>query len=122
MKIGIKEGQILIKEVTNTQFAIINSWGKMRWSKAEKMLYGAVEIELLNKLSEIIPLPEPIESERQRLIEIAKAVDEERIKEDPEPLCKYPVKYPLFKHQVRAANMALITFGLVSLSKKGDYS
>ena len=44
---------------------------------------------------------------------IAGAVDQERMKEDPEPLYKYPVKFPLFKHQVRGANMALITFGLI---------
>ena len=35
------------------------------------------------------------------------------MKEDPVPLYKYPVKYPLFKHQTRGANMALITFGLI---------
>ena len=77
------------------------------------MFYGPAEIELLNKLAGIVRLPGPIEAERQRLNEIAQAVDSERMKEDPEPLYKYPVKYPLFKHQTRAANMALITFGMV---------
>lgn len=103
----------MVIEVDNTQFTIIKSWGKMKWSKAERMFYGPVEIELLNKMAGIVRLPGPIEAERQRLNEIARAVDAERMKEDPEPLYDYPVKYPLFRHQIRAANMALITFGLV---------
>lgn len=77
------------------------------------MFYGPAEIELLNKLAGIVRLPGPIEAERQRLNEIAQAVDAERMKQDPEPLYDYPVKYPLFRHQVRGANMCLITFGLV---------
>lgn len=113
MRMAIKEGQLLVIEVDNTQFTIIKSWGKMKWSKAERMFYGPVEIELLNKMAGIVRLPGPIEAERQRLNEIARAVDAERMKEDPEPLYDYPVKYPLFRHQIRAANMALITFGLV---------
>lgn len=113
MKMAMKDGQILIKDADNTQFTIIKSWGKMKWSRAERMFYGPAEIELLNKLAGIVRLPGPIEAERQRLNEIAQAVDSERMKTDPEPLYKYPVKFPLFKHQTRAANMALITFGLV---------
>ena len=114
MKMAMKEGQILIKDADNTQFTIIKSWGNMKWSRAERMFYGPAEIELLNKLAGIVRLPEPIEAERQRLNEIAQAVDAERMKQDPEPLYKYPVKYPLFKHQIRGANMCLITFGLVA--------
>lgn len=114
MKMAMKEGQILIKDADNTQFTIIKSWGKMKWSKAERMFYGPAEIELLNKLAGLVRLPAPIEAERQQLNIIAQAVDTERMKPEPEPLYKYPVKFPLYKHQTRAANMALITFGLVS--------
>lgn len=113
MKIALKDGQILIKEADENQFLIIKSWGKMKWSKAQQMLYGPADIELLNKLSGIVRLPGPIEDRRQRLNEVAAAIDRERLKKEPEPLYKYPVKFPLFKHQTRAANMALITFGLV---------
>lgn len=113
MKMAMKDGQILIKDADNMQFTIIKSWNKMKWSKAEQMLHGPVDGELLNKLAGLVRLPETIEAERQRLNGIADAVDRERMKEDPEPLYKYPVKYPLFKHQTRGANMALITFGLV---------
>jgi hypothetical protein len=34
--------------------------------------------------------------------------------QDPVPFMDYPVKLPLYKHQVRAANMALMVFGFVS--------
>ncbi len=120
MKMAIKKGQILIKDADNTQFTIIKSWGKMKWSRAERMFYAPAEIELLNKLAGMVRLPGPIEAERQRLNEIAQAVDRERMEAEPDPLYKYPVKYPLFKHQTRAANMALITFGLVPPPRKEE--
>lgn len=113
MKMALKDGQILIKEADNMQFSIIKSWNKMKWSKAEKMLYGPADGELLNRLAGLVRLPENIEAERQRLNRITEAVDKERMSEEPVPLYKYPVKYPLFKHQTRGANMALLTFGLV---------
>lgn len=113
MKMALKDGQILIKEADNNQFLIIKSWSKMKWSKAEQMLYGPADIELLNKLAGIVRLPGPIEERRQKLNEVAAAVDRERMKEEPEPLYKYPVKLPLYKHQIRGANMALMVFGLI---------
>ena len=82
------------------------------------MLYGPADGELLNKLAGLVRLPANIEAERQRLNSITEAVDRERMKEDPVPLYKYPVKMSLFKHQVRGANMALITFGLVDPPKE----
>lgn len=118
MKMAIKDGQLLIKEADTNQFMIIKSWGKMKWSKAEQMLYAPVEIELLNKLAGLVRLPEPIEQQRQQMNRVAEAVDRERLKEEPEPLYKYPVKLPLFKHQLRGANMAMIVFGLVEPPEK----
>lgn len=117
MKMALKDGQVLIKEADNTQFTIIKSWNKMKWSKAEQMLYGPADGELLNRLAGIVRLPANIEAERQRINSISDAVDWERMKAEPEPLYKYPVKYPLFKHQTRGANMALITFGLIEPPK-----
>ena len=113
MQMRIKDGFVDIIEADATQFTIIKSWGKMKWDKRSQMFSGPVDIELLNRLAGITRLTPPVEAERQRLNEIAQAVDAERMKTDPEPLYKYPVKFPLFKHQTRAANMALITFGLV---------
>ncbi len=119
MKMAMKDGQVLIKDASSAQITLIKSWGKMKWSKAGQMFCGPAEIELLNKLAGIVRLPGPIEAERRRLNEIAQAVDAERMKEEPEPLYKYPVKFPLYRHQTRAANMALLTFGLVPPPGKG---
>lgn len=113
MKMALKDGQILIKEADNNQFLIIKSWNKMKWSKAEQMLYGPADMELLNKLAGLVRLPAPIEERRQHLNKVAAAVDRERMKEEPVPLYKYPVKLPLYKHQIRGANMALMVFGLI---------
>ena len=68
--------------------------------------------ELLDKLSKIVRLPPAIESHRQRLDETQRAVDKMRVEKEPEALVKYPVQGSLYEHQVRAANMALLTFGL----------
>lgn len=113
MKMALKDGQILIKEADNNQFLIIKSWNKMKWSKAEQMLYGPADMELLNKLAGLVRLPAPIEERRQHLNKVAAVVDRERMKEEPVPLYKYPVKLPLYKHQIRGANMALMVFGLI---------
>ena len=113
MKMALKDGQVLIKDADNMQFTIIKSWNKMKWSKAEQMLHGPADGELLNKLSGLVRLPEVIEAERQRLNRIQDAIDAERMAEEPVPIYKYPVKMSLFKHQVRGANMAMLAFGLV---------
>lgn len=123
MKMALKDGQILIKEADNMQFTIIKSWNKMKWSKAEQMLHGPADGELLNKLAGLVRLPEAIEAERQRLNGIQDAVDAERMSEEPVPLYKPPVKLSMFKHQVRAYNMSLLTFGLVNppeVKKEGE--
>ena len=117
MKLALQNGQLYIKEADNMQFTIIKSWNKMKWNKSSQTLQGPADIELLNKLAELVRLPLAIEEERQRLNRIQEAVDEERMSENPVPLYKYPVKLPLFKHQVRGANMCLLTFGLVQPPK-----
>lgn len=119
MKMALKDGQILIKEADNNQFLVIKSWGKMKWDKGQQMLYGPADIELLNRLAGLVRLPPPIEQQRQRMNRVAKAVDAERMKEEPEPLYKYPVKLPLYRHQVRGANMALMVFGLIDPPETG---
>lgn len=113
MKMAMKDGQILIKDADNMQFNIIKSWNKMKWNRAEQMLCGPVDGELLNKLASIVRLPPVIEAERKRLNSIQDAVDAERMKENPVPLYKPPVKLNMFRHQIRGYNMALLTFGLV---------
>lgn len=113
----LADGILIIADCDKTQFNIIKSWGKLKWNRSRQWMEGPCSGELLNKLASIVRLPGAIEAERQRLNRVSAAVDRERMTEDPVPLYKYPVKYPLFKHQTRGANMALITFGLVDPPK-----
>lgn len=118
MKMAMKDGQVLIKEASSVQFTIIKSWGKMKWNRPSQTLTGPADHELLNRLAGIVRLPENIEAERQRLNNLVKAVDKERMNENPVPLYKYPVKMNLYKHQVRGANMAMMVFGLIDPPKE----
>ena len=68
------------------------------------MYEGIASAELLNKLATLVHLPPSIEAERTRMNEVQEAVDQERTREHPEPLYKYPVTKNLYEHQVRAAN------------------
>lgn len=113
MKMKLDRGILIIADCDGMQLNIIKSWNKMKWNRSRQWLEGPCTGELLNRLAGLVKLPPTIEEQRQHTNRIAGAVDQERMKEDPEPLYKYPVKFPLFKHQVRGANMALITFGLI---------
>lgn len=105
--------QIILAEVDNVQFAVIKSWNKLRWDRNSKTLHGTADIELLDKLSSIVRLPPSVERRWRDLHALQDAVDRERVNPEPAPFYKYPVKMPLYAHQVRGANMALLTFGWV---------
>lgn len=111
MKMAVDGGTLIIKDADNVQFTVIKSWNKMKWDKKTQTLRGAADLELLDKLSSIVRLPPAAENRRQRLRAVQDAVDRERINPEPVPFFKYPVKMPLYAHQVRGANMAMLTFG-----------
>ena len=111
MKMAVDGGTLIIKDADNVQFTVIKSWNKMKWDKKTQTLRGAADLELLDKLSSIVLLPPAAENRRQRLRAVQDAVDRERINPEPVPFFKYPVKMPLYAHQVRGANMAMLTFG-----------
>lgn len=113
MKMKMADGMLYIAGSDSSQYAIIKSWNLMRWNKSMQWLEGPCTGELLNRLASIVRLPEQIEAERRKFNDLTKAVDAERLKEEPVPLYSYPVKIPLFKHQIRGCNMAMIVFGLV---------
>lgn len=113
MKMALKDGKVLIKDADSTQGAVIRSWNRMRWNKSLKLFEGDLSGDLLDRLAKLVKLPQAIEEERQAIHRVQKAVDQERARKDPEPLVRYPVTKQLYKHQVRAANMALITFGII---------
>ncbi len=122
MRIKMDKGYIVIIEADSTQTAVLKSWGgMMKWNKRKKWWEGLVCAELLNRLAGLIPLPKPLDTERYRLNEVQDAVDAERVRPagDLKPLVKYPVKRNLYAHQMRAANMALLTFGLMDPVKGG---
>lgn len=113
MKIAVKDGKILIKEADPTQMAIMKSWNKLKWNKSLQMMIGECDLEILQRLSTIVRLPGSIDAIRKKMEDVQEAVDTERIRKEPKPLAHYPVKKSLYAHQVRAANMALLTFGMI---------
>lgn len=113
MKMALQNNTIKIIEADVTQAAIIKSWSKMKFSRAKQMYEAPVSADLLNRLATLVRLPENIEAVRQRMNATQNAIDRERIREDPKPFCRYPVKKSLYQHQVRAANMALLAFGII---------
>ena len=113
MKMALKGDTLLIKEADSVQLAVIKSWGKMKWTKATQTLAGTADLELLDKLATMVNLPPTVEARRSELHRITDAVDRERMRADPVAFIQAPVKLPLYKHQVRAMNMALLTFGWV---------
>lgn len=114
MKMKMENGQLIVADVDSSRYAIIKSWNLMRWNKGMQWLEGNATKELLDRMAKLVRLPESIEAERIRLQKIEDAVDGERMKKTPTDLYKYPVKAKLFQHQQRAANMALLVFGLVT--------
>ena len=112
MKMAVKDGQLLIIEADPTQESVIKSWGKMKWNRQARMLVGTPDLETLTLLSKLVRLPASIEATRFHLQQVQDAVDAERSAPHPKPLVNYPVTKTLYEHQVRAANMALLTFGI----------
>ena len=113
MKMALQGTTLRIKDADNVQFTVIKSWNKMRWVKKLQELQGTADLELLDRLAALVRLPPDIERRRQELKAVQDAVDRQRVADHPDPLFKYPVKMPLYAHQTRGANMALITFGWI---------
>lgn len=110
---ALQGNTLKIIEADNVQFTVIKSWNKMKWNKKLQQLEGIADLELLDKLASIVRLPQAIEVHRVELHRVQDAIDRERVNPEPEPMYNYPVKLPLYRHQIRGANMALLTFGMV---------
>ena len=111
---ALKGSTLILIEVDNVQFTIIKSWNKMKWDKKSLSLHGIADIELLDKLASIVRLPPIVAQRRRELHTLQDAVDHERMNPKPVPFRRYPVKMPLYAHQVRGAYMAMLTFGWVA--------
>ena len=113
MKMAIKDGQVMLVDISPNRYMAIKSTGLMKWDRQRQMLHGPATAELLNQLAKIFPLPEQAEQMRGHLNRVNEAIDRERKNPHPVPLYDYPVKIPMYSHQVRGANMSMILFGLV---------
>ena len=108
MKVAIKDGRIVLAQIEQARMDKLKKTGMLRWNKATRTYSAPVTLDLLEVLAQIFPLPDTVEAERQRLAGIARQLDAQRAASEPVPLTSYPVRAKLFRHQVRAANMALI--------------
>lgn len=117
MKMKLENGELIVADVDSSQYAVIKSFNLMRWNKQRQWLEGPATMELLDKFAGMVRLPPTIEQERLRMHRLQDAIDKERMKEKPTDLYKYPIKGNLFTHQKRAANMALLSFGLIPVDK-----
>lgn len=109
MKIAHSDGKIYI-QCSKEEYPIVKGLPNAKFDKKTEAWVIPKTLDMLERLKRFIKLPEPLESERQRLKRKQSLIDAERMKENPIPVTKYPVKVNLFKHQVKAANMAMLAF------------
>lgn len=113
MKMALQGTVLMIREADTVQFSIIKSWGKMKWDRQSQTLKGTADLELLDKLAEMVRLPPAVEARRSSLREVADAVGQERMNPDPVPL----VHYPVMRFNLRIAKpVAGWAFSLYTLS------
>lgn len=113
MKMAIRNGQVILVDVDMDRQAKIRASSLMQWNRTQQALCGPATAELMNFLADLMRLPAPAEQLRQELNQQKTAIDAQRTAADPVPLCDYPVKKQLYRHQIRGANMAMLAFGLV---------
>ena len=119
MKMAIKGGQLI--HGFNIRYQQIKEWGTMKYSRADKTMTGPASYENLLMLKEMVGrLPGPYEEYFEKLKLQHDAIEEQRSAENPVPLVDYPVKVNLYKHQLRGANLAMLTFGTVPKDEGGD--
>ena len=104
----MKNGRIILAQIEQARMDKLKKTGMLRWNRATRTYSAPVTLDLLEVLAQIFPLPDTVEAERRRLAGIVCQLDAQRAAAEPVPLTAYPVRAKLFRHQVRAANMALI--------------
>lgn len=109
------ENGIIFVRATTEEDAVIKTWRMMKKDKEKGYWHGEITRPLLENLKRNGGLIPPAKAILDGMLKVQAAVDAERVRPDPEVHCyrEPPVKAKLFKHQQRAYNMALITFGLV---------
>lgn len=121
MKLALQGNVLHIRELSDSQYQIIRSWGRFKWNKTLRELSGLADLDTLDRLSKMVILPAPIAEYHKSLKDVQNAVDDMRMAktEEVKPLIKPPIKEGIkpYAHQTRAYNMALITFGVVAPSE-----
>ena len=114
MQQKIEDGVIFVK-ASKEEGAKIKSWRMMTLDKEKGYWYGAISRPLLENLKRNGGLIPPAKAILKEILTVQAAVDAERVKPDKDIKAryKYPVKAKLFTHQTRAANMALMVFGIL---------
>lgn len=123
MKMALSKGIVYIKDFTPNENSKIKSWGLMKYSSKLKMYVGPASHELLKHIAQIRPLSPEAEKFYREQEKTQRAVDYVRTMKNPPMMVKAPVKKKLYEHQVRAFDMALITFGVIDpdeVLKGGD--
>lgn len=120
MMMKLDGGYIFVK-ADREEEASIKTWRMMSKDKKNGWWYARTSIQLLEKIYDTWGLIPAAKKEMERLRGIQAAVDRERIRpaEELKPMAEYPVKPKLYAHQVRAANMALMVFGMAKPPGEG---
>ena len=108
MKIALQHGQIILAEIEPLRYEQLKRMGIFRWNKTTRTMTGPVSLDALNALHNRFTLPDFVETERERLAEVARQLEQQREATEPKPLAAYPVRAQMFQHQIRGANMALL--------------
>lgn len=110
MRIGYFEGEILVAEPGGRYKALSRY---MRWDKRAKCMRAKATLDTLEGLAGIFTLPPNMRALRERLRAKQDMIDRIRADENPKPLMELPVKAKLYKHQIKAVNMALVEFDVL---------
>ena len=110
MRIGYSEGEIIIIEPGDRYKALSRY---MRWDKRAKCMRARATLDTLEGLAGIFTLPPNMRALRERLKAKQDMIDRIRADENPKPLMDCPVKVKLYKHQIKAVNMALVEFDVL---------
>lgn len=108
MRIAIQNDVIIVAE-PNEKYQVLKSLG-FRYQKSDRTLRNDLTLQNLERLGKIISLPPSFVEVKNRLMQNQLIIDEMRKEPEPTPMFNYPVNVELFKHQIRAANMAMISF------------
>ena len=110
LRIGYFEGEILVAEPGDRYKALSRY---MRWDKRTKCMRAKATLDTLEGLAGIFTLPPNMMALRERLKAKQSLIDHIRADENPKPLMELPVKAKLYKHQIKAVNMALVEFDVL---------